>query len=54
MAEKIKENKIEEQNRNYEQQLYHYEELFENTRALRHDLKNHFWGYIPFGGTKSG
>ena len=42
MAEKIKENKIEEQNRNYEQQLYHYEELFENTRALRHDLKNHF------------
>lgn len=36
MAEKIKENKIEEQNRNYEQQL------FENTRALRHDLKNHF------------
>lgn len=42
MAEKIKENKIEEQNRNYEQQLYHYEELFENTWALRHDLKNHF------------
>lgn len=42
MAEKIKENKIEEQNRNYEHQLYHYEELFENTRALRHDLKNHF------------
>ena len=42
MAEKIKENKIEGQNRNYEQQLYHYEELFENTRALRHDLKNHF------------
>ena len=42
MAEKIKENKIEEQNRNYEQQLYHYEELFENTRVLRHDLKNHF------------
>lgn len=42
MAEKIKENKIEEQNRNYEQQLYRYEELFENTRALRHDLKNHF------------
>ena len=42
MAEKIKENKIEEQNRNYEQQLYHYEEPFENTRALRHDLKNHF------------
>ena len=42
VAEKIKENKIEEQNRNYEQQLYHYEELFENTRALRHDLKNHF------------
>lgn len=42
MAEKIKENKIEEQNRNYEQQLYHYEELFETTRALRHDLKNHF------------
>lgn len=42
MAEKIKENKIEEQNRNYEQQLYPYEELFENTRALRHDLKNHF------------
>ena len=42
MAEKIKENKIEEQNRNYEQQLYQYEELFENTRALRHDLKNHF------------
>ena len=42
MAEKIKENKIEEQNRNYEQQLYHYEELFENKRALRHDLKNHF------------
>ena len=42
MAEKIKENKIEEQNRNYEPQLYHYEELFENTRALRHDLKNHF------------
>lgn len=42
MAEKIKENKIEEQNRNYEQQLYYYEELFENTRALRHDLKNHF------------
>lgn len=38
MAEKIKENKIEEQNRNF----YHYEELFENTRALRHDLKNHF------------